>query len=94
MSKRDKPHGATSEQFMKHHYGASGFVPKRVGLGSISVEGIWLRRIGDWVEVLVEIDRKWKTIIREHFDGPFSHICEPSGVAKASYLEHDPPVQK
>jgi len=62
----------------------------RMGLNSISVEGIWLRRIGDWVEVLVEIDRKWKTIIREHYDGPFSHICEPNGIAaEGRYLEHD-----
>lgn len=28
MKSREKPHGAVSEQFMRHHYGASGFVPK------------------------------------------------------------------
>lgn len=90
-----KPHGPVSERFMRHHYGASGFMPKskRVGLESVVVEGVWLRRIGNWVEVLVEIERKWKTIIREHFDGPFSHICEPTGIVKASYLEHDAPTE-
>jgi ribosomal protein L37AE/L43A len=65
---------------------------QRVGLESVAVEGVWLRRIGDWVEVLVEMNRNWKTIIREHFDGPFSHICEPDGIVNASYLEHDSPA--
>lgn len=28
MSKRETPHEAVSERFMRHHYGASGFVKK------------------------------------------------------------------
>ena len=45
---------------------------------------IWLRRDGDYVVVLVEtkIDgmSAWAPLMREHFDGPFSHIIEPSGI--------------
>jgi len=28
MAKRETPHGAASERFMRHHYGASGFVKR------------------------------------------------------------------
>jgi hypothetical protein len=45
---------------------------------------IWLRREGDYVVVLVEhkIDggSVWVEVIREHHEGPFSHIIEPSGI--------------
>ena len=40
---------------------------------------IWLRRIGDKVQVLVEIDNRWYMAIEEHVDGSFSHIAEPGG---------------
>lgn len=38
---------------------------------------IWLRREGDDVVVLVEIDGQWVERIRERADGAFSHIAEP-----------------
>lgn len=41
---------------------------------------IWLRRIGDYVVVFVEAGGKWVEVIREHYDGPISHIVEPSGI--------------
>ena len=46
----------------------------------VAVDGIWLRRAGDYAIVLVERDGIWHEIIHEHVDGPFSHICEPDGV--------------
>lgn len=45
---------------------------------------IWLRREGDYAVVLVEtkIDgvSTWVEVMREHIEGAFSHIIEPSGV--------------
>lgn len=56
--------------------------PTRIGLQEIAVSGIWMRRIGDFVELLAENpeNHEWMEIAREHFDGPFSHIVEPNGV--------------
>lgn len=45
-----------------------------------SISGLWLRREGDHVVVLVEQSGAWVEVIREHFAGPFSHIIEPSGI--------------
>lgn len=49
----------------------------------IAVSGVWLRRIGDYAEVLVEIDGDWRLAIVERLDGFFSHIIEPSGMQSA-----------
>jgi hypothetical protein len=47
----------------------------------VVITAIWLRRSDkDHAEVLVEIDGKWKTVICENLDGPFSHIAEGNGV--------------
>lgn len=44
-------------------------------------KAIWLRREGDHVVVLVEDSiGEWVEVIREHFDGNFSHIVEPRGI--------------
>jgi len=54
----------------------------------VLVRGIWLRREGDHAVVLAEVDGEWVEVIREHVDGPFSHIVEPNGIrAKASSTE-------
>jgi hypothetical protein len=53
----------------------------------IGVSGIWLRRIGDRAEVLVEIHGTWRLVITEHVDAVFSHIANPSAIANAP---HDP----
>lgn len=49
-------------------------------LASIPVEGIWLRKDGEYVVVLVERGNEWVEVIREHEIGPFSHIVEPEGI--------------
>lgn len=38
MAKRETPHGAASERFMRHHYGASGFVKKEANMSTQSHE--------------------------------------------------------
>lgn len=53
---------------------------ERIRQTPIAVEGIWLVREGDFALVRVQLDGKWIEIIKEHLDGPFSHICEPNGV--------------
>ncbi len=49
----------------------------------IGVKGIWLRRIGDEVQVLAEGEGGWRIVITEAIDGQFSHIVETSGIASA-----------
>jgi hypothetical protein len=49
----------------------------------IPITGVWLRRIGDEAQVLVEIDGKWRMCVTEPLDGNFSHIVEPSGIIKS-----------
>jgi hypothetical protein len=48
---------------------------KRTGYGPI-----WLRREGDWVIVEVSQGEHWFEVIRELYDGNFSHIVEPLGI--------------
>lgn len=54
---------------------------------TVSISGIWLRKIGDKVQVLVESKgkqgRHWFLVIEEQEDGAFSHIAEPSGILDA-----------
>ena len=52
-----------------------------MGRETIKIEGLWLRREGDHVVVLAEVDGNWVEVIREHVDGSFSHIVEPDGIA-------------
>jgi hypothetical protein len=49
----------------------------------IAVQGVWLRRIGDEAQVLVQIEGNWRLCAKEPMDGNFSHIVEPSGIVKA-----------
>lgn len=48
----------------------------------IEINGLWLRRIGDETQVLVQVGGRWRLVIQEQFDGQFSHIVEPGGIAK------------
>lgn len=48
----------------------------------IAVNGIHLVRHGDYVIVKAEIDGRWVEVIREHYDGSFSHIIEPLGMRR------------
>lgn len=46
----------------------------------VTITAVWLRNMGTHVEVLVEIDGKWRKCIREYLDSPFSCIAEGNGV--------------
>jgi hypothetical protein len=52
---------------------------------------IWLRREGDKVVVLVEINKIWYEIIREHHDGHFSHIWEDNSPPNRRWRQIDEP---
>lgn len=60
----------------------------------IEVDGVWLCREGEYAVVKVERNGKWIEIIREHIEGPFSHICEPEGVRTREAGTHAVPVAK
>lgn len=49
----------------------------------MEVTGVWLRTIGDEVQVLVEHEGTWRLAVAELRDGNISHIVEESGLAKA-----------
>jgi hypothetical protein len=54
---------------------------------TVCISGIWLRRIGDKVQVLAESKgvhgRHWFLVIEEHAEGSFSHIAESGGILNA-----------
>lgn len=47
---------------------------------SVAITGVWLKRLGDYNIVSVEIGGRWVDVIREHWDGSPSHIVEPAGI--------------
>lgn len=49
----------------------------------IEINGLWLRRIGDETQVLVQVGGRWRVVIQEQFDAQFSNIVEPGGIAKS-----------
>ena len=49
----------------------------------IRVGGIWLRRIGDRIQVLAEVDGRWSLVIDEGDGAGLSHIVETEGIRKA-----------
>jgi hypothetical protein len=50
----------------------------------VLVNGIWLRRIGDKVQVLVDRgEGRWHVVIEERADGAFSHCVHPTGINRA-----------
>lgn len=49
----------------------------------IPVNAVWLRGVGNELEVLVEIDGQWHLLITEGRTGPISHICENAGIRRA-----------
>ena len=54
----------------------------------ITVSGIQLVRIGDYAVVNVELNGKWVEVIREHVEGSFSHIVEPTAYELSSPLRN------
>jgi hypothetical protein len=61
----------------------AGNVARRVGLHSIQVSGLWLRKMGDRAEMLAEdpATGDWVLLVSEQIDSNFSHIYEPAGIA-------------
>jgi hypothetical protein len=51
---------------------------------TVEVSGIWLRRIGEEMQVLAEVDGEWRLIMSEHPDDNVSHIMEPAGIMAAA----------
>ena len=51
----------------------------------VPVEGIRLRKDGDYTVVDAEIGGTWVEVIRERSDGAFCHIVEPGGMFAAYY---------
>ncbi len=48
---------------------------------AVPIQGIWLRREGDYAVVLVEYpDGRQFEAIREYIDGPFSHFIHDWGL--------------
>jgi hypothetical protein len=58
-------------------------VARRVGLHTVYVSGLWLRKMGDHAEMLAEnpTTGEWVLLVSEQIDGNFSHIYEPAGIA-------------
>ena len=52
---------------------------------TVPVEGIRLRKEGEYTIVDAEIGGDWVEVIRERSDGQFCHIVEPSGMFAAYY---------
>lgn len=50
----------------------------------VPITGVFLKRIGQYAIVEVEIAGKWVEVIREHADGFYSHIVEPLGIRRAA----------
>lgn len=48
----------------------------------VEINGIWLRKIGSEVQVLVNMGGRWRVVIQEQADSEFSHIVEPGGIAR------------
>lgn len=46
----------------------------------VPITGVWLRRIGNEIQVLVELEAKeWRLAITEQADGQFSHVADGNG---------------
>lgn len=74
-----------SEAELKHMEEVMGMPPYRVEKDprrqygtytQIPVTAVWLRRLGNEAQVLLEINDEWRLVIQEYYDGNFSHIAE------------------
>jgi hypothetical protein len=50
---------------------------------TVEITGVWLRMLGERVQVLVEADGTWRLVNDEPRHAPVSHITEPGGILKA-----------
>lgn len=46
---------------------------------SVEMDAVWLRRIGNRAEVLVQVDGDWRIAITEAADGSYSHCAQARG---------------
>lgn len=53
----------------------------------VPVSGVWLRKIGHVVQVLVEVQDGWLLVIEEDERGNYSHVVETSGIRSAKIDE-------
>jgi hypothetical protein len=51
----------------------------------VPVTALWLRKIGDQVQMLAEVDGRWRLIWEEFEEGPFSAICEARAFREKPY---------
>jgi hypothetical protein len=55
---------------------------------AVPVTGVWLRNVGDKIEVLVEVNGEWRVAIHGYTlgyrDQEISHIVEPAGILKGT----------
>ena len=54
---------------------------------TIEISGLHLFRLDEHVIVRIEIDGLWVEVMRERYDGAFSHIVEPDGMRDAAIRE-------
>jgi hypothetical protein len=50
---------------------------------SVKISGVWLRQIGNRIQVLVEHGSTWFLVIEETAGAAFSHIVEPEGIRRS-----------
>ena len=74
---------------------------------TVPVSGVWLRRIGDRLHVLAEINEEWRLVVSEQLSsdpeldglGSVSHIAEVGGILSApkdsrvSSTTNQPPIK-
>lgn len=50
---------------------------------SVPVTAVWIRKMMDKVQVLIETDGEWRMISEQHVDGVFSHTSEVGALEAA-----------
>jgi hypothetical protein len=72
-------------------------VAARKGTHTINISGLWIRSVGDHIELLAEdpATGMWATLFSEQFEGNnFSHIFEPDGIKGRFFVEYKPDLEK
>lgn len=51
---------------------------------TVPVSGVWVRKIGETVEILLEFehDGMWRRIVSQDLNQQFSEILEPEGIVR------------
>lgn len=59
-------------------------------MNTVPVTGIWLRTVGDYIEVMAEVDGTWRVVIREYAplrEQTISHCAHPDRMRTAPIWE-------